>query len=169
LNLYLVRHAPAGHADPARLPDDALRPLTEDGIRRFRSAARGLRRIVPEVDLVLSSGFARAWQTAELLQDEAGWPEPEDCAALEANQPPSAALDVLRGRSAESIALVGHEPHLSRLAASLCTGDEDGLRLELKKGAVARLELTGPVEPGGALLRWVVAPRILRAVDRSWD
>src|SRR5215210_5784312 len=129
----LVRHAFAAHADPDRWPDDSLRPLTADGIRRFQSAARGLRRLVPKVDLVLSSGFARAWQTAEILHEVARWPEPHDCAALEVGPSPASALEVLGGR-AESVALVGHKPFLSSLEYLLCTGDGDSLQLELKKG-----------------------------------
>lgn len=166
LDLYLVRHAFAAHADPARWPDDAVRPLTEEGTTRFRAAARGLQRLVPAVDSVLSSGYARAWQTAELLHDDAGWPEPEECPALEAGRPASAALDLLQGSNAHSIALVGHEPYLSRLASLLCTGSEDALELELKKGAVASLAFAGPVEPARACLRWTVSPKILRCLDR---
>jgi phosphohistidine phosphatase len=162
LALYLVRHAFAAHADPAQWPDDALRPLTEEGAERFRRAARGLRRIVPEVDAVLSSGFARAWQTAELLHEEAEWPEPEDFPSLEAGRPAAPVLEALRGRGEASIALVGHEPNLSRLASLLCAGDEDTLRLELKKGAVALLGCDLGVEPRGAYLRWSVAPKTLR-------
>src|SRR5205085_3862257 len=85
-SLYLVRHAFAGHADAARWPDDAKRPLTADGVRRFRPAAEGLRRLAPDVDVVLSSGYTRAWQTAELLHEVTGWPVPEACAALEAER-----------------------------------------------------------------------------------
>ena len=166
LDLYLVRHAFAAHADPARWPDDAVRPLTKEGIDRFRAAARGLRRLVPAVDSMLSSGYARAWQTAELLRDDAGWPEPEECPALEAGRPASAALDLLQGSNAHSIALVGHEPYLSRLASLLCTGSEDALELELKKGAVASRAFAGPVEPARACLRWTVSPKILRKLDR---
>ena len=166
LDVYLVRPAFASHADPARWPDDAARPLTEEGIARFRSAARGVRRLVPAVDSMLSSGYARAWQTAELLHEVAGWPEPEESPALEAGRSESPALDLLRNRTVRSIALVGHEPYLSRLASLLCTGSEDGLRLELKKGAVASLFFAGPVEPGRASLRWSVSPKILRGLDR---
>ena len=166
LDLYLVRHAFAAHADPARWPDDAERPLTAEGISRFRVAARGLRRLVPEVDSMLSSGYARAWQTAELLHKVAGWHEPEECPALEAERPATSVLDVLQGRTERSIALVGHEPYLSRLASLLCTGSEDGLRVELKKGAVASLSFAGAVEPGRACLRWTVSPKILRRLDR---
>lgn len=165
LDLYLVRHAFAAHADPSLWPDDAERPLTEDGITRFRVAARGLRRLVPAVDAMLSSGYARAWQTAELLHEVAGWREPEECPALEAGRPASSVLDVLHGRAERSIALVGHEPSLSTLASLLCTGREDGLRLELKKGAVASLGVAGSVEPAWAWLRWTVSPKILRKLD----
>jgi phosphohistidine phosphatase len=167
LSVFLVRHAFAAHADPTQWPDDAERPLTEDGARRFRAAARGLRRMVPAVDGVLSSGFARAWQTAELLHTVTGWPKPEECPALEAGKPASSALALLQDREERLIALVGHEPYLSRLASLLCAGSEDVLNLELKKGAVALLACDGPVEPAGARLRWAVAPKILRALDSA--
>lgn len=164
LELYIVRHAYADHADPSRWPDDSTRPLTEKGAERFGAAARGLRRLVPDVDVVLSSGYARAWQTAEVLRDEAGWPEPESCPALEAVRPPSAVLDVLRGRTERSIALVGHEPQLSRLTSLLCAGDDDELSMRLKKGGVVRLSIDGEVAPGVASLRWLATPKILRSL-----
>ncbi len=166
VDIKLVRHAYAAHADPARWPDDALRPLTEEGTARFRAAARGLRWLVPAVDAMLSSGYARAWQTAQVLHDVAGWPEPEECPALEAGRSPSSALDLLQSRNERSIALIGHEPHLSSLASLLCTGSEDRLRSELKKGAVASLSFAGRVEPAAAELRWIVSPKILRRLGR---
>ena len=165
LDVYLVRHAFAAHADPARWPDDATRPLTNEGIARFRVAARGLRRLVPAVDSLLSSGYARAWQTAELLHEVAGWRTPEECPSLEAGRPATSVLDVLRSRGERSIALVGHEPQLSMLASILCTGNEDRLQLELKKGAVVALSFAGPVAPAQARLRWTVSPKILRRLD----
>jgi phosphohistidine phosphatase len=167
VDLYIVRHARAGHADPTVWPDDAERPLTADGRRRFREAAEGLRRLVPSVDVVLSSSFARAWQTAELLQEVAGWPEPTRCAELEIGRTPASAAAVVADRREESVAVVGHEPHLSRLASLLCTGSEDELRLELKKGAVAFLAFDGTAAPGTASLRWTVPPRILSGLRPS--
>lgn len=71
----------------------------------------------------------------------------------------------MAARTERSVAVVGHEPHLSRLASLLCTGSEDELRLELKKGAAALLGFDGNVEPGTACLHWIVPPKILRAVD----
>jgi phosphohistidine phosphatase len=61
VDVYLVRHAVAERRNTARWPDDTTRPLTANGAKRFARAARGLRRIVPTVDLALSSPYARAW------------------------------------------------------------------------------------------------------------
>jgi phosphohistidine phosphatase len=165
MDLYLVRHAIADSRDPHRWPDDAKRPLTEKGIARFRSVARGLHRILPEVDVVFSSPYTRSWQTAEILHDEAGWPEPERSPVLEPIRLPAGALEVLQSANASSAALVGHEPHLSRLASLLLSETEYGVRIDLKKGAVVRLDCVNGPRPGGALLRWSVSPRILRSLD----
>jgi phosphohistidine phosphatase len=163
MDVYVVRHAIAHPRDSARWPDDAQRPLTPEGVARFRSAARGLRRIVPDVDAALASPYVRAWQTAEILNEETGWPAPEPCPPLEAEKSPGGAVELLAGRS--SVALVGHEPYLSALASLLVSGNEHALRLELKKGAVALLAFDAAPAPGAALLRWSVSPKILRALD----
>ena len=67
--LYIVRHAIAEGRDAARWPDDAHRPMSDRGRLRFQLVARLLGRVAPDVSAVLSSGFVRAWQTAELLTD----------------------------------------------------------------------------------------------------
>jgi phosphohistidine phosphatase len=151
VEIVLVRHGPAGHYDPERWPNDADRPLQD--VAKTRAAAAGLVRLVPHVDAVLASSFARAWQTAEVLH-ELGWPEPEPLRELEAGVPSIAMVGLLHRRSESSLALVGHEPQLSRLASLLCTDDEHALALELKKsGAVAVEDRT---------LKWVLTPRALR-------
>jgi phosphohistidine phosphatase len=164
LTLYLVRHASADHADASKWPDDSKRPLTQNGIQKFRDAAKGLRRLVPEVEVVLSSGYARAWETAELLHEVAGWPQPQESSALEAGRPPTPAIDALREHEEKSIALVGHEPHLSTLASILCGGGEN-FHLKLRKGGVAVVRVDGDPAPGSGYLLWAVGPKILRALD----
>lgn len=157
--LYLVRHAAAFEQDPAQWPDDGLRPLSPDGERSFRRAARGLRRLTDPPAIVLSSPFVRAWRTAEILTEEAAWPAPQALDELAQPVDSKAVLDAARGKApgAPSVALVGHEPYLSELAAMLL----GGAAVEMKKGAVARLAM----EAGGsAELRWLVPPKILRAV-----
>jgi len=112
MDLYLVRHGVAFDYDPAQWADDSQRPLTPDGIKRFKRSARGLKWLVPSVDLVLSSPWVRAWQTAELLRTEAGWPAPVAAEALAATgRAPAEVLQALQPYTASTaIALVGHEP-----------------------------------------------------------
>jgi phosphohistidine phosphatase len=163
--IYIVRHAIAGNMDPEQWPDDTQRPLTKEGIRRFGKAARALRWLAPKVDVVLSSPSVRAWETAEILKKEAGWPEPTQCVPLQ-SAPPDAVLSAVHDyREAEAIALVGHEPFLSRLMGTLLVQNE-AVAIELKKGAIACLrvgDVTNPL-PGNAELLWLLPPRVLRAV-----
>jgi phosphohistidine phosphatase len=167
VELFLVRHAIAEDRDSVRWPDDARRPLTAAGTARFERAARGLGRLVGDVDVVLSSPYVRAWETAEILEREAACPTPEPCPALEATCGPVDALAALAGLAGTgSAALVGHEPQLSLLASLLLTGNGDGAALELKKGGVVLLGCGAPPAPGHAVLRWSASPKLLRGLDR---
>jgi len=164
MDLYLVRHARAGQADPERWPDDRERPLTADGARRFRPVARALRDLGVAPDVVLASPLTRAWQTAELLARWADWPAPTACAALEPDQPPAAALEALQPYAqARSLALVGHEPHLHLLLSRLLSGADDLVQVELKKGAAAGLRCDEGPRAGSASLRWLLTPALARA------
>jgi phosphohistidine phosphatase len=157
--LCVVRHAIAEPRDPERWPDDSLRPLTSEGEASFRTAAAGLRLIVAEVEVVLSSPYARAWRTAEILREEARWPAPSACDALAAAHDPREAIPIVRAHEDRgTVALVGHEPHLSELVSILTGARSAGIRL--KKGGAVCLGLGGDE----AELRWLVTPRILRSL-----
>lgn len=164
--LYLVRHAIAFDHDPVAWPDDRERPLTQQGEKKFRRAARGLSELVPRVDVVLSSPLIRAWQTAEILQQRAGWPEALKFDPLEPGTPPGEAVEALQPHaSAQTVALVGHEPSLHELASYLLSGDPNTVRLTMKKGGVACLSTADGIQAGAASLEWVVQPRVLRSLN----
>jgi phosphohistidine phosphatase len=166
VDLYLVRHAIAEPRDRERWPDDAPRPLSAEGEELFRLAARGLQRIGVEVEAVLASSYARAWRTAELLSEVAGWPQPSECPELEPTADAAGVFGVLTGRDESLLALVGHEPDLSELASLALTGDRHVAQLELKKGGVICLRFRGKADPGRALLRWSTSPKLLRQLGR---
>lgn len=164
MDLYLVRHAIAYEHDSERWPDDAQRPLTAQGKKRFRRAARGLATLVKQVDTMLTSPFVRARETADLLHEDTGWPAPVECVELTSEQPTQAIISLL-GQAypdAKSVALVGHEPHLHELASHLLAGDPSAIQLEMKKGGVACLRFAEDVQPGAATLRWLATPGLLR-------
>jgi phosphohistidine phosphatase len=164
MDLYLVRHAIAEDRDPSRWPDDGDRPLSAKGIERFERAARGLATLAPTVDIVLTSPYARAWHTAEILAQEAGWPPPVRSDALRSERTADGSLAAIEAaHGAEAIAAVGHEPNLSELA-SLCVLATIDLPVELKKGAVLALTFESAIAPGRAYLRWLLPPKALRSL-----
>ena len=169
MELTLVRHAIAEDFDAARWPDDALRPLTRRGRRRFARAAAGLLRLTPAVDALLSSPYARAWETARLLEACAAWPAPARFEALAPGTDPAELLAELSRRfpppdpgGSVKLALVGHNPDLPRLASYLLTGSPHALQIEWRRGGAAALASTAAPGVGAFALRWVLPPRALR-------
>jgi phosphohistidine phosphatase len=166
MRLLLVRHAAA--VDRLAFEgSDADRPLTPEGARRFRRAARALAARLPDLEAVVSSPLLRARQTADLLAAGlAGRPERVDLGALEPGARPAAALAWLRTRrELQSVALVGHEPHLSRLEAWLLAARERPLAV-FKKGGAALIEIPGRIAAGRGELQWHLTASQLRELAR---
>ncbi len=168
MNVYLIRHAVAHKRDQERWPDDSKRPLMPRGEREFEEAARGLAFIVPEVEVLLSSPYERAWRTAEILTEQAGWAAPQMLPALEPDIPPRKvvlALETYAGK--QSIALAGHRPGLHELAVYLLTGDAGGADMKIKKGGVVCIEFDEVPKAGAGKLRWLFTPKVLRNLTIS--
>lgn len=165
LEIYVVRHAIAEDRDRERWPDDSQRPLTVDGRKKFEDAARGLRRMAPEVSLLYSSPYVRAADTARILERQTGWPEAELRDELTPAFGPPEVLDVLRSQpDAAVVAVVGHEPGLSELVSYLLTGDAGRMMMTFKKGGAVALSAPGVPSPGGCALEWMLPPRALRRI-----
>jgi phosphohistidine phosphatase len=164
--LYLVRHAAAGDRDEVRWPDDTLRPLTRSGAARFHRAARGIGALVPQVDIVLASPSLRAWDTAMILHEEAKWPAPVPSEVLR-NSPADQVLTFLRELDSHgSVALVGHEPYLSVLASVILSPPNAGVALEMKKGAIAAIQVSDLQALAAPMLLWLLPPRVLRRLGK---
>jgi phosphohistidine phosphatase len=172
MRLLLVRHAKAFERDPAKWQDDLLRPLTADGREEFAACAKRLRRIQESVDCILASPAVRAWQTAEILTERAGWPRPKRCDPLlpepEAGAPaegpatgPNVWTSLLASFGDDAVvAWVGHEPTLGRITSWLLTGDPGRANVRFRKGAVVAIDR----ERGMSSLAWMVTPRLLRSI-----
>lgn len=167
LEILLVRHAIAEERSSQAWAGDRDRPLTDDGAERFRRIARVLAAVWDPPDLMLASPYARAWQTAQILEDECGWAEPEACPELEPANPPAPVLDALRSRTAvERVVLVGHEPAMHGILSLLLGGAAGAVSLEMKKGGAALVRCDAPPLAGTAELIWLLPPRVLLAAHR---
>jgi phosphohistidine phosphatase len=127
----------------------------------MRANARGLRVLVKSFDRILTSPYARASETADIVARVFKGPQPESLEALTPGGRSEDVLATLRHGDARSIAMVGHEPDLSTLLAWLVTGEARPF-CELKKGGVCLLEWDGTPAAGKANLHWIVSPKLLR-------
>jgi phosphohistidine phosphatase len=162
MELLIIRHAIAFARDRRRWADDTARPLSPAGITRSRKAAAGLQKLCKAPDRLLTSPLVRATQTARILTQVAGWPRAEIAPELKPGQAATAVLTLLGQDRSRRIAIVGHQPDLSALLAVCLLRNHSALTVELKKNAVACLSFDGRARAGGAVLKWLATPRMLR-------
>ena len=167
MRVILFRHGPAGQNDAARWPDDGKRPLTKRGLERTARAADGLRRFIGGTLRIVTSPLERARQTARIIGEAiAPGTRTETLEALVPGAPTRESVRWLKDlKSGSSVVLVGHEPHLGKLAGLLLFGST-GAALPLKKAGAAVIDFVGPVEPGTGRLYAFLPPRAMRRLAR---
>jgi phosphohistidine phosphatase len=161
--VVVLRHGPAEVRDPARWPDDGLRPLTRKGVGQTRRLALGLAKLLGPVSTLATSPAVRARRTAEILRDALEddprptvWPE-LDVGGLAA--PIFAPLRRVGGPN-RTVVLVGHEPTLAEFVGLALTGEGVSVT-RLTKGGAACLEFPSAVRPGAATLLWLLTRKQL--------
>ena len=162
MDLFIIRHAWAAERDDSAYPDDSLRPLTEEGRKRF---ARMIESLVPRgltPQLIVTSPIVRCMQTAEILAAALGkktkvvqrkelLPGGDPKHLLAGTEKHASGLD--------QVAWVGHAPDVGYLVATLI-GLDNGW-MDLKKGAIAALRFAGSPELGRGELQWLLTAKIL--------
>ena len=163
MKLLLIRHAIAEEReDFARTgKDDHLRPLTEEGRKKMKQAAKGLRTIAPDIDLLATSPLTRAAQTGAILDAVYDGLKEVEVEQLSPDATPEDFLRWLRRRKEECVAAVGHEPSLSLILSWLLTGNERRL-FAFRKGGACLLEFDDEPAAGTATLLWALTPGQLR-------
>lgn len=166
--LYIVRHAIAEQRDSnSSEQEDSQRPLTDEGRKKMRKIARGLQELGVQIDLLLTSPYVRAADTALILQKKLNLDK--EVLVTTDNLIPGGEADRLvkeindRLGSAQSVAIVGHEPGLSRFISVLLSGDPT-LPILLKKGGVCKLSMDKLVYGRCATLEWLLAPAQLQDI-----
>jgi phosphohistidine phosphatase len=167
MKLLIVRHADAGDRDEwekSGRPDEE-RPLSKKGIEQIRAAAKGLVALVPEVDVIVTSPYTRAVQTAEHVRAAYGEKaELETTGSLEPDKHPDGFVEWLGDRDDDdTVVAVGHEPHLGVLA-TWCMLGIAGSRVEMKKGGACLLSFEKQPRKAGAVLQWLMGPKHLARV-----
>ena len=163
MNLYIIRHAIAVDRDGPDYPDDSQRPLTSKGRAKMEQIAGGLGQMELEIDLILSSPYLRASQTARILAKSFRIPDRlKFTPALLPDAPAGQIINDINEKFSqfENVMLVGHEPSLSSLIATLISGDPT-LNITLKKGGICHLSMEQLAYGRCATLEWLLYPLLL--------
>jgi phosphohistidine phosphatase len=164
MELILMRHGVAEDREEfaKKKLEDSLRPLTMKGRKRTQKVAMQLRDWFQDIDLIVSSPFTRARQTAELVSQIFMDTKVVEAAELVPTSLPQTFKRWLRshGEDYKRILAVGHEPQLSVLASFLMADQLEPL-LKIKKGGILCLKIESfkDIAPGSAKLLWLIQPR----------
>jgi phosphohistidine phosphatase len=162
--IYFLRHASAGEriANPKK---DEKRALDKAGIEQCGYVGRALNALDVHVDVIISSPLKRAAQTASLVGNELSY---EGKLHMEDALRPTTSFSDFRQLldryvKYDSIMCVGHNPNLSEFVGRAISEAGCEASVELKKGAVAKVE-TGR---SSAVLQWCLTPKLLRELHAA--
>jgi phosphohistidine phosphatase len=157
IKVYFLRHGKAESRSEWQ-GDDGDRPLTAEGEEAMRREAKAMRALDLGLDAIVTSPLARARRTAEIVAGGLGLRERlEEDERLAHGFDASRLEQVLAAHGpAGAVMVVGHEPDFSATVAELIGGGD----IMMKKGGLARVDVTAPVAGGGELV-WLLTPPLL--------
>lgn len=162
MELYIVRHGIAIDREDPKSPPDPDRFLTEEGIEKTKQVAKGIAGLKIKADLLISSPYVRAMQTAEIFANAFDYAKAKirrSDLLLPGTEPGLFYKELAKEKHAGTVFCFGHAPQLDDLiAAGLNTKHH---LTSLKKAGVAMLELKRLNPPSGELV-WLATPKLLR-------
>jgi len=166
MQLYIVRHGIAINREDPKCPSDPDRFLTQEGIEKTKEIARGLAKIADQPDLLLTSPYVRAVQTAEIVADALDYPKPKirkTDSLLPGAETQQLFRELAKDKDHSTVFVFGHAPHLDELLAT-AVGSKNHISA-LKKAGAALVELKRLLPPSGQLV-WLATPKLLRKAGK---
>jgi phosphohistidine phosphatase len=151
--LYLVQHGEA-----KREEEDPRRPLTDKGFLDVEKVAAQLGRSNVKIETIFHSAKLRAVQTASVFSHHVTGSE--DIAQTDGLSPlddPWIWAERLKDLTHDTM-LVGHLPHLAKLASLLLCGDMSKGIVSFRMGGVACLRRD---DSGSWSLQWMLVPEVV--------
>jgi len=166
MELYIVRHGNAVDREDPKCPADPERFLTNEGIEKTQQAAKGVAEVAAVPDLILSSPYLRAVQTAEIFSAALEYPKQKIRKSellLPGAEPLQLFRELAKDKDLSTVFVFGHAPHLDDLIAT-AVGTKHYIS-SLKKAGAALVELKRLVPPSGELV-WLATPKLLRKAGK---
>ncbi len=162
MNLYIIRHAIAVERGASGYEDDSQRPLTDKGRKKMEKIVKGIRQLGVEFDVILSSPYVRARDTAKIVAD--GYQMMDKILFTDNLIPPGdfdQLINEIKDKHAvDNLALVGHEPMLSQFISFLTAGNTN-TDITLKRGGICCLTADDLGAEHHASLKWLLTPAIM--------
>lgn len=161
MNIFILRHGIAVDRGTPGFDSDSERPLTPKGERKLLQVADAMEAMNLNFDIILTSPFIRARDTARIIADSLGAKKRlQETDDLTPGGSPKNLIEHIQAikPAPENILLVGHEPYLSQLVSFLIAGDIHALVL-LKKGGLCKLNTDGLRYARCAMLEWLLTPK----------
>lgn len=166
MQLFIVRHGIAVDREDPKCPADPERFLTNEGIEKTREVAQGVVEVATVTDLMMTSPYLRAVQTAEVFATVFEYSK-QKIRKSDLLLPGAESLQLFRELSKDkdlsTVFVFGHAPHLDDLIAT-AIGTKHQIS-SLKKAGVALVELKRLVPPSGELV-WLATPKLLRKAGK---
>lgn len=159
--ILILRHGDAQDLTECNSSNDFDRALTDEGKKKIIKVSKLLKAIGQEIDIVLSSPFIRAKQTAEIITENIS--TKNGLKIVDFLGCGSSVKEIAKGltdyTTSHSVMLIGHIPDLELFLGKLICAE----RIKLKKAAIGKVKLENSIELSGEL-EWLITPKILKKI-----
>jgi phosphohistidine phosphatase len=162
MQLYIVRHGIAIDREDSKSPPEAERYLTEEGVERTKQVAEAVAALGIHADLMFSSPYVRAMQTAAIFASELEYSKQKirrTDSLLPGAEPGAFLRELAREKDVPIVFCFGHAPHVDGLLAAAVGASRH--ITSMKKAGVALVELKRLSPPNGQLV-WLMTPKLVR-------
>jgi phosphohistidine phosphatase len=166
MEIYVVRHGIAIDREDPKCPPDPERYLTEEGIEKTKRVAAAVAALGASPDLLLSSPYVRAMQTAEIFASALDYSKQKirrTDLLLPGAEPSLFFRELAKDKQTSTLFVFGHAPQLDDIIAA-ALGSKHHIT-SLKKAGVALIELKRVSPPNGQLV-WLAPPKLLRRAGK---
>ncbi len=158
MNLFLIRHSIAERPSPSK--SDLNRELTTEGINLILKSSKFLKMFVPDLELILSSPYIRAFQTAEIISnsfDNKVKLIKEN--NLAAGCSTSSLIEVISCYDEQNIAVVGHQPDISNHISNLTSNGN--VNLVFRPATIAKIIFESRIGYGRGILEILIPSEVI--------
>ena len=162
MRLYIVRHGVAIDRGDPKCPTEAERYLTEEGVEKTKQVAEAVAALGIQADLMFSSPYVRATQTAAIFASELEYSKQKirrTDSLLPGAEPGAFLRELAREKDVSTVLCFGHAPHVDGLLAAAVGASRH--ITSMKKAGVALVELKRLSPPNGQLV-WLITPKLMR-------